>query len=181
MITKYKVILCFLLMSLGVAAQTLFQDIRLGFMKNDIHDIRIRRRYEKGYNFNVELLTSPLTQNFWSYLFSPQIHTGFSINSHGGTHHLYGGLTWRFSLGPILIEPSFGPGFNTAKHKHPSRRRQALGSSFLFRESVGVGYLFPGTDFSAYLYVDHVSNAHLARPNPGLTSFGIRLGYKLSC
>lgn len=163
---------------LNVHAHLIFEDMRIGIMKNDIHGVQLHRRHEKGYNFNVELLTPPFTQDLWYYLLKPKIHGGISLNNCGGTNHLYAGLTWIISLGPILIEPSFGFGLNTAKHKHPSRRRQALGSPILFRESIGVGYSFSPSPFSVYLFLDHVSNAHLACTNPGLTTFGMRMGYK---
>ena len=52
--------------------------------------------------------------------------------------------------------------------------RKALGSRVLFHPSAEIGFqVTPAHRVSAYF--EHVSNAYLARPNPGMDNIGVRL------
>ncbi len=55
--------------------------------------------------------------------------------------------------------------------------RKKLGSRILFRESLELGYqVNPVVSVSAIL--DHISNANLASHNAGITSAGVRIGFR---
>ena len=68
-------------------------------------------------------------------------HIGASINNKGYTSNIYTGLTWQFDLKDLLtMEVSLGGGINNAERLEPKKKR-ALGSKLLFRESFSIGYL----------------------------------------
>lgn len=154
------------------------KEIRFGFMKNDVRGYRIHHHHENGYNANLELLFTPPSTCFWKYIANPHPHLGLSINNKGGTNHAYFGLSWIIEWKKFLMEPSFGGDFNTAKRKKSTPKRQALGYPLLFREALSLGYKI-SPSWACYLTADHVSNARLNHPNPGITTFGIRLGYQI--
>lgn len=160
-----------------VQANPYVDEIRFGVMKNEVRGWHIHHHHERGYNGNMELLFSTFSGDIWKYLFHPKGHVGLSINNQGATSHLYTGLTWFIHLGNIfVIEPSFGFGANNAKRKRRTQKKQAVGSHVMFRESLSVGYK-ASKQWMGYLMVDHVSSARLFSPNPGITTFGIRIGY----
>ncbi len=146
------------------------------------HDIKsnLDQRYEKGVNFNAELLFSVPEDSILEYLWSPRPHLGASINSQGGTSQFYGGLTWHFSVySPVFLEFSLGGELHTGRTSEKSSKRQALGSQGLFRESVSLGVEFY-QKHTLSVMLDHASNASLTSDNPGLTSIGLRYGYKFN-
>ena len=59
----------------------------------------------------------------------------------------------------------------------PDGRGPLLGSRFLFRESIGLGYSF-NAHWNVIVAIDHASNADLAKPNDGLTHVGATVGYR---
>lgn len=153
-------------------------EIRVGFAKNDTRGKYAHYNHEKGYNAQLEFLFDILHDKFWTYLLNPKSHVGLSINSRKGTNQFYTGLTWSLHISYFYIEPTFGIGVNDAKKKRPSRHKQALGSPVLFRESISVGCdLTP--QWIGYVFIDHISNAHLGCVNPGITTVGCRIGYRL--
>lgn len=152
-------------------------EVRVGFMKNDIGS-GLKQKHERSPNLNLEYLVNSWSTGLGYYIFSPRPHLGLSINTRGGTHHLYAGLTWRMDLGNFFIEPSFGGEIHSAHLQTSSVHKKALGSRFLFREAIAIGYQITA-EHSLSLILDHVSNAGIAKPNCGITTFGIRYGYRL--
>lgn len=150
-------------------------EYRWGLCKNDIHD-GLKYRHERGYNINVEYLFPSFKADIWSWILNPKVHVGTSVNLEGYTSHLYTGLTWIGSFRRLVIEPTFGAGLNNGKRTKEGHKRQRLGSHLLFRESLSLGYRLGG-GYTVYGFVDHVSSAHLAHPNPGITTVGIRFGF----
>ena len=154
------------------------EEIRLGFMKNDVRGYRGHHHHEQGYNGNIEILFLSLQGTFWNVIYNPKPHGGISVNSHGGTNHVYSGLSWTIQWMNFLIEPSFGGDLNNAKRKKSTRKRQALGYPLLFREAISIGYIL-SPQWAGYITLDHISNARLTHPNPGITTLGVRMGYRL--
>ena len=141
------------------------------------------RSRENGVFVNGEvLLASPFPT--WSdplvdALLRPRPHLGTTIATAGGTSELYAGLTWDFPLvGGFFLDASFGGAWHDGDlNAVPGRRGPALGSRFLFRESVGLGYRF-NAQWNVLVEIDHASNAGLASPNDGLTHAGVLVGYR---
>ena len=77
----------------------------------------------------------------------------------------------------IFVNGSFGGAVHNAYLNSAPPDRKKLGSRILFRESLELGYqVNPVISVSAIL--DHISNANLASHNAGITSAGIRVGFR---
>jgi lipid A 3-O-deacylase len=159
-----------------VNATPLNQEIRLGVLRHDVKS-ELKHMYEKGYDANLEYLFATPCNSFFKYIFSPRPHIGTSINTRGATSQFYAGVTWHVDLfSCVFLELNFGGETHNGKLKHRSKKRKALGSRLLFREGVALGVQL-ATHHSLSVILDHASNAKLAKPNPGLTGFGVRYGY----
>jgi hypothetical protein len=107
----------------------------------------------------------------------PRVHVGASVNTQGDTNQLYTGLSWDVQLMPRLsLELTFGG----ALHDGPTGRGldDSYGCPLNFRESASLGYALDER-WTVYGTISHMSNADLCDNNTGLTSAGVRLGYKL--
>ena len=152
------------------ALHTSAQEFKIGVMQHDF-DTKFGHRHEKGQNIIIEYLFDK-TQNF----LRAYPHIGTSINNKGYNSSIYTGLTWRIDLGDIfLVEASLGAAINNAERK-TAKKRRALGSNILFRESFAVGFRFAEMH-SISVMIDHMSSADIAKPNPGITDIGLRYGY----
>lgn len=157
-------------------AEAMTEEIRLGVLRHDVKS-ELKHMYEKGYDVNVEYLFASPCNAFFNAIFSPRPHVGTSINTRGATSQFYAGVTWHFNFFSCLfLEVNFGGETHNGKLKHRSKKRKALGSRLLFREGIALGVQF-APHHSLSILLDHASNARLAKPNPGLTAFGLRYGY----
>jgi lipid A 3-O-deacylase len=165
-----KILLLFLMLnfqSFPVNAQ----EIKIGILQHDF-DSKFAHRYEKGQNISIEYLFDKMP----GYL-RAHPHLGASINNQGFTSNIYTGLTWQFDLKDfILIEATLGASINNGE-RLAAKKKRALGSKLLFRESFSIGYLFD-KNHSIALIIDHISSADIRKPNPGLSDIGIRYGYR---
>lgn len=173
---------CLALLPGRAAAQgTIVDEVKLGLLAHDVGFLT--HHVEGGADVNVEVLFVP--PPILSIIGSPRPHIGADINTDGNTSDGYFGLTWGatlyqlFGIAPgIFVQGSLGgavhDGYLTSGAP-PGRK--LLGSRILFRESAELGYqLTPVVSISAIL--DHISNANLAPRNAGITSAGVRLGFK---
>jgi len=157
---------------------TLFQEVRVGaFAHNTIHD------EGAPLDVSVETLSSPLgfpgPSNPWvSWFFNPRINLGAMINTGGKTSYAFTGFTWRIPIyGPIFFEGEFGGAANNAV-RQPEPNRVDMGCVLTFRESGGFGAQL-SSNIDVIFSVEHVSHATFCTHiNPGLTQFGVRVGYK---
>jgi lipid A 3-O-deacylase len=165
------------------AAQTsILDELKLGVLA---HDIGFGGHHkEGGADVNLELLFA--SPDFLRFIWSPRPHFGADINSEGNTSNVYAGLTWGGALvsnvfsnvDSIFLQGSVGGAVHNGKIDGISTDRdKLLGSRVLFRESVELGYRYTPVQ-SLSLFIDHISNAKLAKHNEGLTSAGVRLGLK---
>lgn len=174
---RFFLIVCSLTYIIGPVSASQNGEVRFGIMKNDIGS-GLKEKVERSPNINFEYLFNPWMTGIGSYIFSPRPHMGMSINTRGGTHQFYAGLTWRINLGNFFIEPSFGGEIHTAHLKTSSSHKKALGSRLLFHEAIAIGYQIT-EKHSLSIMLDHASNAGIAKPNSGITTLGLRYGYKL--
>ena len=148
------------------------------------HDVGLFDHHvEAGADVNFEMLFN--SPEVLSVIGSPRPHLGGSVNTAGNTDQGYFGLTWGIMLTPNLFgsgnglfaNGSLGGAIQDSYTNSAPTGRKRLGSTALFRESRELGYpLTPTVSMSAFL--DHMSNADLARHNAGLTDAGARLGFK---
>ncbi|MBO0765424.1 MAG: acyloxyacyl hydrolase [Hyphomicrobiaceae bacterium] len=160
------------------APLSLIDEVRFGLLAHSVEPSNA----EDGVDVNLEVLFArPATRydNPWlDVILRPRIHVGTSINTAGDTDQLYAGLTWDGKLTQKLsLELTFGGSL----HDGPTGDGAAdsYGCSLNFRESISLGYALDQR-WTLYGTVAHMSNANLCDHNSGLTSVGVRLGYKLN-
>jgi lipid A 3-O-deacylase len=176
--------------SAGSAQNITHGALKLGVLK---HDPSFLGGVEPGIDINPEVIfPSPIPDSWaaevpWYLRFAvqPRPTLGGMVNTAGATHQAYFGATWSWLLASDVLNPGdgftfgifFGPGFNDGNIGPPRPNRKALGSHVLFREALELGYrITPQYEIS--VYVDHVSNAGLARYNQSLNQLGGRFGIR---
>jgi lipid A 3-O-deacylase len=136
---------------------------------------------EKGsVDINGEILfTKPVVSDPLINSLIPRPHIGGNFNLSGDTSTAYAGLTWTFDLTQkFFLEGSFGASINNGDATNPvAPGRNGVGCNFLFRESASIGYNITN-NFSVMGTIEHHSNANLCERNAGITSAGVRFGYK---
>ncbi len=158
-------------------APPLVDEVRLGVLAHSID----ANNGEDGADLNLELLfrrpggryDNPLLD----FALRPRPHLGVSANTVGSTNQVYAGFSWDMKLAPRLsLELTLG----VALHDGPTDAAvDSYGCALNFRESASLGYALDER-WTVYGTVAHMSNADLCDENTGLTSLGIRLGYKLN-
>lgn len=140
------------------------------------HDMKLGGDHEEpGVDVKGELLFK--SPDLLKSIGRPRPHIGVSVNSAGATNYGYIGLTWTAEfLQRAFISGALGGAVHDGELNADKLHRRQLGSRVLFHEYVDLGYrLTPVLNVS--LFVDHMSNANLARHNAGLTNLGVRAGY----
>ncbi len=159
-------------------------EIRLGaFAHNPAHD------ENAPVDASIEALSAPLSfpgyNNPWiagnpwvSWFFDPRLNLGGMINTGGKTSYAFGGFTWRIPIySKFFFEGELGGAVNNAV-RVPTYDRVDMGCAVTFRESGGFGFQF-SENWDVIASVEHVSHASFcSKTNPGLTQFGVRVGYK---
>lgn len=153
-----------------------FDEFRVGAFYTDFDG---NKRAEDGVVLNTEVLFGRLeVQSGYALvdrLLNFRPHVGVTFNSFGGTSVAYVGATSDYALTDWLyLETSFG----AAIHDGPiNDEPDSLGCTANFRESFGVGVKV-SEQVRLLATVDHISNAGLCDENQGLTTAGLRLGYR---
>lgn len=154
------------------AREGLVHELRLGLLEHDI-GIWGSESVEDGAAINGELAFRALTQ-FWGGSLRPVL--GGSVSTEGRTSYGYADLRWEALWDKVF----FGVGLGGAIHDSKlswDRHRKDLGSRVLFHIPAELGYQFtPRHRLS--LYFEHVSNAGLAHPNPGMDNIGLRFSHR---
>ncbi len=152
-------------------------EVRVGVLLHD-QALFFHERKEKGEDLNLEALFDPPPWKVIKAVLSPRPHVGVSINNKGETSQLYGGLTWEWRpFRNAFIDASLGLSLHDGDLQSSRRDLESLGLRVLFRESIEVGYRFYGRHGVSFV-MDHISNAGIARENRGISSMGIRYGYR---
>jgi len=160
----------------GNAGYNGISEIRGGILYHD--EGPFSRNKEDGPDVNIEMLF--VSPDVLDVIWSPRPHIGADINTAGNTSSVYLGLTWEWYLWRNLFAGfSLGGAYHNGETEEVGRTdTKELGCSVLFRESVGVGWVFAERHTLSFM-LDHISNAKLCDQNEGLENFGIRYGYKL--
>ena len=158
------------------APSPLVDEVRAGVLAHSIEG----SNSEQGVDLNLEVLFRRPGGRYdnpvLDFALRPRVHVGASVNTAGDTSQLYAGLSWDVQLAPKLsLELTFGG----AVHDGPTGEAQdSYGCSVNFRESASLGYALDER-WTIYGTIAHMSNADLCDHNTGITSAGVRLGYKL--
>jgi hypothetical protein len=167
-----------------------YSEVKFGILAHDVHFLGGK---EGGVDLNPEIiLQSPVADSwaaglpwYFGWMVQPRPTLGGEFNTSGFTNQYYFGATWTWQLASNVLQPDdgitfgifFGPSFNDGQIVATKPNRKSLGSNVLFRESLELGYrITPVYQISAY--VDHVSNAGLARFNQSLNEVGGRFGVR---
>jgi hypothetical protein len=151
-------------------------ELRAGVAAHDVSGLWSGYREESGADWSAELTL--LRNGLVLPLGAVRPNLGIAINDHGDTNKVYAGALWEIESS---IGVFFATGVGAAVHdgyldkREPDRKR--LGSRVLFRIPIEIGYAF-GAHHRLMFAFDHVSNAGLADPNPGLDTVGVRYGYR---
>jgi lipid A 3-O-deacylase len=147
-------------------------ELRIGLLEHDV-GLWGAGSVEDGAAINGELAFRSLTQ-FWTGSLRPVI--GGSVSTEGRTSYGYADLRWEALWDKVF----FGVGIGAAVHDSDLERdknQKDLGSRVLFHIPAELGYQFtPRNRLS--LYFEHVSNAWLADPNPGMDNIGLRFSHR---
>ncbi|MGQ9370777.1 acyloxyacyl hydrolase [Azospirillum sp. ST 5-10] len=158
-------------------------------------------------DLSVEVLTNPVViAEFDSKLLqaiaAPRVMIGGSVNTQGGTNRAYAGLTWTYPFeSGFYIAPAFGIAVHDGNlkrktspctaaelaigcdsrdpvgEKYTNLDEEALGTRWLFHESLEIGYVFADR-ITLGAYISHMSNANLGNGgNGGMSFVGARVGY----
>jgi len=149
-------------------------EMRFGLLR---HDAGIFGNHkEPGLDVNGELLF--IAPDLFEAIGAPRPQLGVTVNTAGQTSQAYAGLAWTWDFAPsFFAEASLGAAIHDGNLDKSDPARKALGSRVEFRESVSLGWRIDDA-VSLSLFLDHISNAGLARYNGGMDGIGIRIGYR---
>ncbi len=166
----------------STAGSAASQEIIAGAFAHDVNIGVSGRSREAGVDDELGLRTAPwLDAGPWGTL---RGYVLGSVNDSGGLDFAAAGLSWRWRPPrPIprrlYLQLSLG-GAAQDGDADPFQRspdRLDLGSRFLFEPEAMVGWSF-SPRWSAELGWVHISNAGIARHNPGMDDLGARLVYR---
>ncbi len=155
----------------------LLEEVRVGGFYDDP-----RPRENPSIVGSIEGLSTPLMfytggNPYIAAFLDPRLNLGAMVSLRGGTSYIFSGVNWRAPIyAGLFAELEFGGALNDSAH-HIEPGRTDLGCPVTFRESGGLGYQIT-SNFDVIASVEHISHASLCgRNNPGLTNFGLRVGY----
>lgn len=156
----------------AVSQENFIHEVRGGVLVHDV-DMWGAGNVEDGAAFNGELA-------FRSFggLLGGQLRPAIGLSITGGdrTSLGYADVRWEYTMQRFF----FGIGLGAAIHDGELRRepgRKDLGSRVLFHVPIEVGYQLTDAN-RVSVYFEHVSNAWLADPNPGMDNIGVRLAHR---
>lgn len=156
-----------------VFAQSFVYEIRGGVLAHDI-PIVAAGRVEYGVSLNAEIAFSPSLPLFGGAI-RPALGGSFTPNNQ--TSWVYLDARWEWSGPLFFFGIGVGPALQTGELATTQNGRKGLGSRVLFHVPLEVGLqITPTNRISAYY--EHVSNAYLAYPNPGMDNLGVRFAHR---
>lgn len=154
-------------------ANSFIHEIRGGVLAHDL-SFWARGHVERGVALNAEVAFAPSFEVLFGRI-RPVL--GGSFATHDGTSLVYLDVRFEFTIDRFFFGLGVGPAIHTGNIQPQRSGRKALGSRVLFHPSFQFGLqLTPTARVEAYY--EHVSNAYLARTNPGLDNMGLRMAYR---
>lgn len=158
----------------AVAQSSLLYEIRGGVLAHDV-PLVAAGKVEYGIGLNAELAFAPSLPLFGGAL-RPVLGGTFATSN--GTSWVYLDARWEWTGSLFFFGIGIGPAIQTGQTlccNTPDQK--GLGSRVLFHVPVEIGLqVTPSNRIS--VYYEHVSNAYLATPNPGMDNVGIRLAHR---
>lgn len=157
----------------ALAQNGIIYEVRGGVLAHDV-PIWSRSHVESGVALNAEIAFAPSFDLLGGKV-RPVLGGSFATNSGTSFVYLDARIEWQFDR--VFFALGVGPAIHTGNLQPRLNGRKALGSRVLFHPSAEVGFqVTPAHRVSAYF--EHVSNAYLARPNPGMDNIGVRLSHR---
>lgn len=174
----------------AMAQNLTYSEFKFGVLAHDVHFLGGK---ESGVDLNPEIIFQSPVADSWAaavpayvrWIVQPRPTIGGEINTSGFTDQAYFGATWTWQLASNVLRPDdgvalsyfFGPSFNDGETVATQPDRKSLGSNVLFRLALELGYRINQVwEISAF--IDHESNAGLARQNQSLNDVGGRIGIR---
>jgi lipid A 3-O-deacylase len=158
-------------------------EVRSGFF---LHDALRDSDESHSVDLALELLVAPLWRvesgsAFVDFLANPRPMLGGFLNTDGHADHAYAGLDWRYEhAGGFFLDLTFGAAIHSGRleqDRFVRRRQNSLGTRWLFRESLDLGWRVGERHYLSLGYA-HMSNAGLDDDNDGMDFVGLRYGYR---
>lgn len=151
-------------------------EIYVGLLAHDVDGLWSGDRREEGVDFNAEIVLN--RPGFSLPAGSVRPNFGLSVNDHGDTSKLYGGLLWQLEMtSDIFLNLGVGAAVHNGEKETGKKDKKALGSRILFRIPIELGYTL-NKHHRLSIAFDHVSNGYLTHPNEGLDTLGLRYSYR---
>ena len=152
-----------------------FYRVFFGVLAHDVGGLWSGTRKEDGMDINAEIVLRRPGISLFSGTVRPNL--GVSLNTHGDTSKLYGGVLWEINTKRgVFFASGLGAAVHNGKRHTDNSDKKSLGTRILFRIPIELGYQITA-HHSLSIMFDHVSNAGLASSNEGLDTIGIRYGY----
>jgi hypothetical protein len=158
----------------ALAQSNWIYEVRGGVLAHDV-PIVAAGHYESGVSINAELAFAP---SFVLLGGSIRPVLGGTFTTNQGTGWAYLDARWEWTIDRFFFGLGVGPAIQTGSELYQSSPgHKALGSRVLFHVPVTIGFqVTPQIRVEAYY--EHVSNAFLASPNPGMDNIGGRLAFR---
>ena len=157
-------------------AEGFVSELKVGLLAHDVPDLWSGFQLETDApDINVEMIFARYVP-FLGRRIHPAL--GASINTGGGTSHIYLDARWQIDTPSGLF---FAVGLGAAVHDGETGTTEpdmkALGSRVLFHIPFEIGLrLNPHNSLSVYF--EHISNGYTQDENEGLDRLGVRYGYR---
>lgn len=152
--------------------ESLIHEIRGGILAHDV-DMWAAGSVEDGVTFNGEVAF----RSFGSLL-GGQLRPAVGLSLSGGdrTSYGYADARWEYTVERFFFGLGLGAAIHDGETDYKPGRKN-LGSRVLFHIPIEAGYQLTDAN-RVSVYFEHVSNAWLADPNPGMDNIGIRLAHR---
>ena len=156
-------------------------EIRAGIMA---HSVDRRGPNNEPLNFtriediSFEVLFFSPNIDAFTWMGSPKINLGTTINTNDRESKIHLGLTWQVDIfdTDFFIEGTLGAAIHNGALDGVAEPARRLGSRFLFYEALGIGYNF-SDNMNVIIFAEHASNANITFPNDGISNIGVKFGY----
>jgi len=160
----------------GCASDGPIRELRWGVAAHDVDGLWSGESYEDGADILAGMVFNRPLFHLLSGRAYPEV--GVSVNTHGDTSKIFGGLLLQWELpGPFFFAAGAGLALHNGKRDTNQPDRKSLGARVLFRIPIEIGIAID-RHHRFMIVFDHASNAGLEQPNEGLDTLGVMYGYR---
>jgi len=129
-------------------------------------------------DISFEVLFHSPNIDAFTWIGSPKINFGTTINTQGRESKIHLALTWQAQIfdSSFFVEGTFGVAVHNGAIDGVVEPARRLGSRVLFYEAAGIGMNI-SDNMNAIIFAEHASNANLSSPNDGISNIGAKIGF----